>query len=153
MRESGVRWWQLPRVTRRARVLMRDEAGAIGKFPGVDDALAVLRRKGVGLALVTSNSEDNVRRILGERTAAHFDHVACGAPLLGKARKLRSVLKASGVPRERVLCIGDEIRDADVARALGLPFRGVAWGYTLPDALQAHSAQPLFNTPAEWALL
>ena len=153
MRDCGVRWWQVPRVTRRARVLMREEVSSISAFPGVDEALAVLRGKGTRLALVTSNSEENVVRILGERTVSRFERVACGAPLLGKARKLRSVVRGCGVPRERVLCIGDEIRDADVARALGFAFRGVAWGYTLPAALQVHSVQPLFRTPAEWALL
>lgn len=153
IRQSGVRWWQVPSVTRRARTLMREEVGSIAAFPGVDDALAVLRGKGVRLALVTSNSEDNVVRILGERTLSRFDQIACGAPLLGKARKLKQVVRTAGVPRERVLCIGDEIRDADVARDLGIRFRGVSWGYTLPAALQAHSAGPLFTTPAEWALL
>lgn len=153
MRECGVRWWQVPSVTRRARSLMLEELDEISAFPGVDEALDVLRRKGVRLALVTSNSAENVRRILGERTLARFEHVACGAPLLGKARKLKAVVRACGVPRDRVLCIGDEIRDADVAKALGIPFRGVSWGYTLPAALQAHSPLPLFTTPAEWALL
>jgi phosphoglycolate phosphatase len=48
-----------------------------------------------------------------------------------------------------VLCVGDEIRDAEAARAVGLDFIGVSWGYTKPEALQPHSKEPLFSTPEE----
>ena len=41
-------------------------------------------------------------------------------------------------PSEAVY-VGDEIRDAQAAAALGIDFLGVGWGYTRPDALQPHT--------------
>ena len=34
-----------------------------------------------------------------------------------------------------VLCVGDEMRDAEAAQKLGLDFAAVSWGYTNPAQL------------------
>ena len=39
------------------------------------------------------------------------------------------------MPAESVLCVGDEMRDAEAAKELGLDFAAVAWGYTNPAQL------------------
>ncbi len=100
------------------------------------------------LALVTSNSRDNLERVLGAELTAGFRHIGCGAAVLGKRRKLRAALKACRVAATRALCVGDEIRDADAARQAGIAFAGVGWGYTLPAALQLHTPLPLLQHPA-----
>ncbi|MCC4593357.1 HAD family hydrolase, partial [Xanthomonas campestris pv. cannae] len=37
--------------------------------------------------------------------------------------------------------------DAEAARQAGIAFAGVAWGYTLPAALQPHTPLPLLQRP------
>ena len=44
-------------------------------------------------------------------------------------------MQASGVPAKSVLCVGDEMRDAEAAQELGLDFAAVSWGYTNPAQL------------------
>ncbi|WP_228135955.1 HAD hydrolase-like protein [Xanthomonas sp. NCPPB 1128] len=73
--------------------------------------------------------------------------------MLGKRRKLRASLRACGVPPARALCVGDEIRDAEAARQAGIAFAGVAWGYTLPAALQPQTPLPLLQRPDALAAL
>ena len=97
--------------------------------------LRQLKAKGVQLAIVTSNSQDNVERVLGQENCNLIDHFACGASLFGKRPKTRAVLKASGIPAEAVLCVGDELRDVEAAHALGLDFAAVSWGYANPTKL------------------
>ena len=92
---------------------------------------------GVPLAILSSNRADTVRRVLGPENAARIGAYACGASLFGKAQRLRGLLARSGVAPDRALCIGDEIRDLEAARAVGCPFGAVAWGYTDPQALAA----------------
>ncbi|WP_337249403.1 HAD-IA family hydrolase [Xanthomonas cerealis] len=113
------------------------------------ELLDALARAGVQLALVTSNSRDNVERVLGAELTARFRHIGCGAAVLGKRRKLRAALKACRASAARALCVGDEIRDAHAARQAGIAFVGVAWGYTLPAALQPHTPLPLLEHPAD----
>jgi phosphoglycolate phosphatase len=47
------------------------------------------------------------------------------------------------------ICIGDEIRDIEAAKAAGMDSGAVAWGYALPAALQAAGPTYLFNSIEE----
>jgi phosphoglycolate phosphatase len=149
MEELEVPLWRLPRIARQVRREMASEIDAIRPFPGVDQTLRELARQGVELAVVTSNSLDNVRRILGPESAALIRHYACGAAFFGKRPKLRKVLRASGVLAGEANAIGDEIRDLEAARAEGIAFGAVAWGYTRPEALRAHAPEEMFASVEE----
>lgn len=141
--------WKLPWIARRFRQHMAREIGEISLFPGVEDLLRELRRRGVRLAIVTSNSLDNVRRILGPENEALIDHYACGASILGKRPKFRQVLRAARVAPAEAIAIGDEIRDLEAARSEGIAFGAVSWGYTNPEALRAHGPEEMFESLEE----
>ena len=141
--------WKLPRVAHRMRQYMARDIGRITPFPGVDRLLRELAGRGVRLAVVTSNSIDNVRRVLGPESAALIHHYECGASMFGKRPKLRAVLRSSGVPAAETLCIGDEVRDLEAARAEGIAFGAVTWGYTNPEALRAYAPEEVFESLEE----
>lgn len=151
LRHLGVPRWKLPMIAARMRGLMAAEIDRIRLFDGVDTMLRDLSEAGVALALVTSNSEANARRILGPRNAALFSHLGCDAAMFGKRRKLRAALRHCGVPREAAICIGDELRDLDAAAAEGIAFGAACWGYATPEALRARAPTMLFAVPAEVA--
>ncbi len=143
VRALGVPMWKVPRVTIDMRRLMRPRVAHVQLFPGVAETFDALAARGIRIAIATSNTEEIVRDRLGPRAGARVDHFACGIPLFGKARRLRALVREAGVRAGEVLYVGDEIRDADAARRAHIAFQGVAWGYTAPDALQAHCATPL----------
>lgn len=140
--------WKVPRVAMHMRRLKHAHLGDLPLFPGVPEMLEALRGNGIGLALVSSDSEANARRQLGE-SASHFSDFACGASLFGKAAKFGRVLKHSGLAPSAAIAIGDEMRDIDAAVAAGIPFGGVAWGYADPDALCARHPQAWFDSVAD----
>jgi len=104
---------------------------------------------GIKIALVTSNSEANARKILGPEHAARIDCYACGSSLFGKAPKFRRVLKKMGIPASHTLSIGDETRDIDSAREVGMRMGSVLWGYASEEALAALGPDALFRTPQD----
>jgi phosphoglycolate phosphatase len=120
------------------RRLKAAHVGDIALFPGVEAMLRELRDGGVRLALVTSDSEANARRQLGQANAALFSDFACGASLFGKAAKFRRVLKRARVDPGAAIAIGDEVRDIEAARAAGIACAAVTWGYAALEALRAH---------------
>jgi phosphoglycolate phosphatase len=152
MARVGLPAWKLPALLREVRreIKLDAAAGAIPLFAGIAAVLAELHAGGVRLAVVSSNSEDAVRCVLGAEAAARIDHYGCGSSMFGKAAHFRRAVRRLGVPAEQALCIGDEVRDAEAARAAGLDFAAVAWGYARADSLAPH-ARYLFATPAELA--
>jgi phosphoglycolate phosphatase len=151
MMRLGVRPWQLPFIASDMRRRMAQDAHTMGLFPGVAEALAALHAKGVALAVVSSNAEGVVRTVLAD-TQGLIGHYACGAAAFGKDAHFRRVLAKARLKPDEAIAIGDELRDLDAARAVGLAFGAVQWGYTRADALCA-KADHAFAHPADWVSL
>ncbi len=125
-------------------MMMSRDADKIPVFAGVGELLHSLSEAGVMLALVTSNSLENVGKILGAENMALISHFECGASLYGKKAKFKKILRRSGMNASDTLCIGDEIRDIQAARKANIATGVVAWGYTNVDALLALAPDEVF---------
>ncbi|QOZ45369.1 HAD family hydrolase [Bradyrhizobium sp. CCBAU 53340] len=136
--------WKLPAIARHARRLKGEAAAEISLFAGTDAMLRTLTENGVQLALVTSDSEANARQKLGA-SAALFRYFDCAASVFGKPAKFRRVIRRAGVSPENVISIGDEVRDIEAARAVGIACGAVCWGYAAPAALRAQSPDVVFD--------
>ena len=145
IKRHRVSFWKLPLIVRHARALMARDIARIPLFPGISTALAQLAAGGVTLAVVTTNSRANVLRVLGPATASLISELECGVSVFGKPRKLRRVLRRTGIPAAQALFVGDEIRDAVAARAAGIAYGAVAWGYTRLEALRAQAPACVFE--------
>lgn len=151
LKHVGLSPWKTPQVALHFRTLMAENVGRISLFPGTGRMLARLAERGLSLAVVTSNSEENVRAVLGPQNAALVSHFECGVSLFGKRSKLRQLVAGSGFGRGQCLYVGDEVRDAEAAHAERLHFGAVAWGYTRLDALLAQAPEAVFHSVAELA--
>jgi phosphoglycolate phosphatase len=146
MRHLGIPAWKIPLIASHMRKRKAKDLDQTRLFEGVDGMLRRLSDAGVAFALVSSNSEANVRGILGAKNTGLISLYECGVSLLGKASRFRRILRRSGVPADRAICIGDEIRDLDAARKAGIAFGAVTWGYTAPAALIARGPDVVFHS-------
>jgi phosphoglycolate phosphatase len=151
MRHFGIPAWKMPFIAHHIRKRKSRELDQTRLFDGVDRMLRELSDAGIVLALVTSNSEPNARAILGTDNAKLVRHYECGVSLFGKASRFRRVLRRSAFPAGDAICVGDEIRDLEAARRQGIAFGAVTWGYTVPDALTAHTPALVFHSVGELA--
>ena len=149
LHELGVARWKVPLIARHLRRLMTRDIDQIALFPGIVGLIEALHGAGVAIAIVSSNAEANVRRVLGRSLSAHVSHFACGSSLTGKAVKIQKLLKQCDVPPDAVLAIGDEVRDIEAARAAGIACGAVGWGYATAPALARHSPDWVFGDVAE----
>lgn len=149
MRHLRVPNWKLPFIANHMRQLMARDIGGIRLFDGVPEMLRALTDRGVTIAIVSSNSVENIHCILGPEAAGRVAHYGCGASLFGKAAKFRKVLRTTGVPAELAVGIGDEVRDIDAARKLGMGCAAVGWGYAREDALAARRPDRLLTRVEE----
>jgi phosphoglycolate phosphatase len=146
LRRLGIRAWKMPFIASHMRSLMARDVDRITLFRGVDVTLRQLAEQGTALAVVSSNSQENVRRILGPENAALVRYYECGAALLGKQSKFRRVLARAGVPLEAAISIGDEVRDLEAARRVGIAFGAVSWGYSNVASLRERAPAEVFET-------
>jgi phosphoglycolate phosphatase len=148
MARLNISVWQLPAIVSDMRKRKLAAAREISLFAGVPTMLSDLHRHGTKVAIVSSDSEASVRQVLGP-AADMITRFDCGATVFGKHRKFRRVARKLGVAPSEAICIGDELRDIDAAKAAGMDSGAVAWGYALPAALDAAGPTHLFNSIEE----
>jgi phosphoglycolate phosphatase len=141
--------WKLLLIARDGRRMMAAKLNEIRLFPGTADLLRQLSAGGTRIAIVSSNSESNIRQILGEELSGLVEQFECGASFFGKSRKLRRVIKKSGLPADAILSVGDEMRDLSATLDVGLPFGAVSWGLCHGHALKAAGANVVFDSLAQ----
>ncbi|HEX8611035.1 MAG TPA: HAD hydrolase-like protein [Telluria sp.] len=146
MRHIGMPAWKMPLVAKSFIGLMSENAASIALFEGVADALRALSGAGVVLAIVSSNSEHNVRRVLGPQLCSLFAHFECGMSVFGKASRIRKVIRISRIGAADALYVGDQGTDAEAAAKAGVAFGAVAWGYAPVETLRAHGPAEEFES-------
>lgn len=150
LRHLGIPTWKVPPIARHVRDLAERDIAGIRLFPGAAAMLAELQAGGLQVAVVSSNTEQNVRRVLGPATA-HVVHYACGASLFGKDAKIRAVLHTIRTDAAAAIFVGDEARDLAAADAAGVASGAVAWGYADPAFLRSLSPTLFFERMEEIA--
>jgi phosphoglycolate phosphatase len=101
-------------------------------FPGVDRALDALAGEGAALAVCTNKAEALTLKLLDALGwQGRFDAVVGGDTLPVRkpdpAPLFAAIARAGG---GRAAFVGDSITDADTARAAGLPFVAVSFGFS-----------------------
>lgn len=140
---------KLPMLAAHFQKMMKADAGNIRLFDGVPEMLEAVHAAGVKIAIVSSNSEENIRIVLGPELCGLVSRFSCGASVFGKASKFRKVLAAMSTRPVEALSIGDETRDIDAAREIGMATGAVAWGYTNAEALKAYGPTHAFETVSD----
>ncbi|HYJ83840.1 MAG TPA: phosphoglycolate phosphatase [Allosphingosinicella sp.] len=101
-------------------------------FPGIGEALAAIEAAGAAVAVCTNKPEALTLKLLGAlgwrgRFASVVGGDTLGVRKPDPAPLLEAVARAGG---GRGVLVGDSITDADTARAAGLPFVAVSFGFS-----------------------
>ncbi|NBC49425.1 MAG: HAD hydrolase-like protein [Gammaproteobacteria bacterium] len=148
-RELRVPRWKIPWIARDLRRRMARDIDRITLFDGVAPLLNRLAARDRRVAIMSSNTLDNIRTVLGPALCAGIEAFECGAALNGKAQRLKRLSRRTGVPTAAMLYIGDEVRDIEAARRAGATAGAVAWGYNCETVLCAMAPDRLFQAVAE----
>jgi phosphoglycolate phosphatase len=145
MGQVGMPAWKLPLVVKSFTSLMRQSTASISLFEQVDELLLYLANRDVTLAIVSSNSHENVSRILGPANTKLISRFECGVSIFGKPIRMQKVLRRTGIPCHEAISIGDQVTDLETARKVNIAFGAVSWGYGAIESLRAHSPEEEFD--------
>jgi phosphoglycolate phosphatase len=149
MKQYQISFWKLLRMGRHLTRLMSSQIEQVRLVDGMQPVIDSLAYQGVRMAIITSNAEKNVRRVLGPHNMARIEFLESGVSMFGKKRKIHKILQRSGVAASDVLSIGDEVRDLKSSHEAQVDFGAVAWGTTDLATLQKHSPKQVFQHPVE----
>ncbi|MGF1619994.1 MAG: HAD family hydrolase [Rhodomicrobiaceae bacterium] len=117
-------------------------------FPGLEDALKVLRGEGALLGICTNKRERLAVKLMKTLELDHYFAAIAGADTFPVRKPdrghLLGTIEAVGGSPQRSVMIGDSLADAKAAQSAGVPFIAVSFGYgepverLKPDAVIGH---------------
>lgn len=152
VRELRIRPWRVPWLLMRGRKAMRKEMESIIVFDGIEDVLRQLQAADVPVFIMSSNSPGNIRRLLRRRgLEQYFAHVYGNVGLFGKAKMLRMIIARNKLVPADTFYVGDEGRDVEAAKRVGVHSVAVTWGYNTHELLAAHHPRSIADDRQELA--
>lgn len=149
IKHVGLPQWKLPMVAASFVAKMGENVDKIQLFPQVADTLAYLDHAGMFISIITSNTRDNVTRILGQQVMKSIKHLDCGMSMFGKKSRINKLLKKTGITAASAIYIGDQLTDMEAARKSGVAFGAVQWGYSAIEALRIYTPEEEFASVAD----
>jgi phosphoglycolate phosphatase len=119
-------WIKIGRFIRAMRPLVYAETKKLPLRPGVKKVISQLE-KTFTVGILTSNSQDVVQAVLArEHVGVAF--INGGSSLFGKHTALKGCMRKLDLKKEETVYVGDEIRDIEACRKVGIRVIAVAWG-------------------------
>lgn len=147
-------------TARRAVSLYRERYSVTGlyenrPYPGIEEVLDQLRKKGYLLAVASSKPERYVLQILEYFHLAEYFHEIVGSEMGGsrtqKSEVIEETLRRLHMEhrREEVLMVGDREHDVFGAREAGLECVAVSYGYGSMEELRQAQPLKIVDSPEE----
>jgi phosphoglycolate phosphatase len=140
----------------RALALYRERYGTVGLYenaiyPGIPEALAVLRAAGFALYVMTSKPHVYARPIVEHFAIAHLFEGVYGSELdltrVDKGELIAHALAEERLAPAQVVMVGDREHDMIGAVRCGVRAIGVTYGYGTEADLRAHGAALIADEP------
>jgi HAD superfamily hydrolase (TIGR01549 family) len=147
--QLGIAWHKIPLIATRVRKEVASKVSDMATFDGLPQVLLELRRRGLQLGVLTSNDVRNVERFFAARGLTCFDFITTSSSLWGKERRLKALLRSRRLGAHEVAYVGDEVRDIEATKPLGVRMIAVSWGYTSKAFLAQHSPDFIVDTPTD----
>lgn len=146
---SGISIFKFPLLIRRLKAELHSELPNIQLFPGIKEVLLELKKRGFQLGIITSNSRENVLGTLEKNGLQDTFTFIYSGSTFGKHKVINKWLRRENIHTEKVVYVGDEVRDIDAAKKTGIKVIAVGWGFNSQEALAAQNPDFLIERPQE----
>jgi len=143
----GGRIFFLPQILKRGREEYTKVAPIVPLFTGMKDILIKLHTQNCRIGIVSSSKEETIKIII-DKNNLPIDFFYHGK-LFNKAQSLKEALKKEKLLLSETIYIGDEVRDIEACRKIGLDIISVSWGLNSKEALISTGQENIMDTPAE----
>jgi phosphoglycolate phosphatase len=149
LKELHIPIYKLPLAIRLALAEYRHLINELEPCVGIVPMLAQLTEMQIPMALLSSNTGENLSLFLKRLEIDAFLWVDGTSGILRKQHRIKQQIKKHKLNPKQVIYIGDETRDIDAAKHCGLKVIAVTWGFHTPELLISHNPDYLVNSPDE----
>jgi len=149
IKQFKIKAWRVPFLIKKGQKIFGKHINSTKPFEEVPEVLRLLFESKIKLGIITTNTEKTVKKFLKKWDLEVFDFVISTPSLFGKGGALKKVLKKYKLKKEEVIYIGDEVRDIESAKSVGVSTGCVVWGYNAKELLIGLSPDFVFENPRD----
>lgn len=150
LKESGIAYSKILRLVVKGRAMIKQRMDELNIIPDLGKEIKAIKSDGYMLYVLSSNSEGNIRSFLKRNDLLDcFSDVKGSIGLFSKTSALKKFLKVKKIDKNDCLYVGDEVRDVDASKKLGIPIISVAWGFNGEKILKASDPDVLIQKPSD----
>ena len=148
LKDHEISLFKLPILLYRLKRLMSKKMDEIPLIEGMKEVLFELHKLDFRIGILTSNNKKNVDNFLthyGMREI--FEFIYSERNLFGKDKAIAKIIKVEKL--DKILYIGDETRDVEACKKVGVPVVAVGWGFNSIKNLKDHNPDYFITNPKE----
>lgn len=141
--------YKVPGLLVKGRTILRKRTGEIEMFKGLDKVISSLSKEHK-LYVVSSNGLGIINAFLREqKIEKYFESVYGNVGIFSKAQSLKKVMKKEGFVAQDAVYVGDEVRDIEASKKVGMPIISVTWGYNGEDIIKKYQPDFIAKKPSD----
>lgn len=141
--------YKLPVILPQFFQLYRQSIKDIRSFNGIKEMLNGLEKKGYKIAVISSNSKENILYFLRHYHMNNIKEILCSSKIHGKDRLINRFLREKNLKPSEVIYVGDEHRDLVACKKTGIKMIWVGWGYDAEEVVNPLKPDYKVYTPAD----
>ncbi len=103
---------------------------------GIGPLVEKLHNDGYRLAVLSSNSENNIRHFFEQNNITQFESIICSNHIFSKDSMINRFARKNKIDKDRILYVGDELRDIEACKRAGVTIAWVDWGLDIPETVK-----------------
>ncbi len=149
IKKSGIKYYKIPFVAAQFKIDLKKIIDQIEPFQGIPNMLAQLS-KTYKIGILTSNSVENVNIFLKLHNISEYLTFINSQPkIYGKNISLKKIMSKHNLNKQNLIYVGDETRDIEASKKLGIKIISVSWGLNSKRILQKFSPDYLADQPKD----
>jgi len=150
MKMFHVPLWKLPVLLAKGRGALQKKIATVSLFSGIKAMLSELKQLNFRLGILTSNDKTVVEKYLQDQDIlSYFEFVKSEFNLFGKDESMKKIGKELELSPSQILYVGDEVRDVEACKKVGIDCIAVEWGFSTREALEKAGALSVVKTTEE----
>lgn len=149
IRHLNVPFLKIPAIVARAKKEFQKDIKDLNPIQNLKEALEHIKAAGVQIGILSSNASENIQVFLEHHDLNIFDFICSTTNIWGKHISLNKVIQQKGLQKDRIVYIGDEMRDINAAKKLGVKIAAVTWGYNSAQSLKNLNPDYLCDDPED----
>jgi len=145
----GVPVYKMPSIVLEFYRRYKTAIQSVKLYEGIPRLLDNLSKSGFRISIISSNSEEIIRKYLVDHKIGCIDEILCSSFIFSKDKIIKKYIRSKGLSAADVVYVGDEQRDVIACKKARVRIIWVSWGFDSYESVEKEGPDYIAVKPEE----